>query len=42
MVCVCVCLGMYKTACSVMSVKYTPSSENTNGSFISPIPFNIL
>lgn len=25
-----------------MSVKYTPSSENTNGSFISPIPFNTL
>lgn len=36
------CLGMYKIECSVMSVKYTPSSENTNASFINPIPFNIF
>jgi len=39
---VCVCLGMYKIACSVTSVKHTPSINNTNRSLMNPIPFNIL
>lgn len=38
----CVCLGMYKIAGSVTSVKHTPSINNTNRSLINPIPFNIL
>lgn len=39
---VCVCLGTYKSACSVTSVKHIPSINNTNRSLINPIPFNIL
>lgn len=38
----CVCLGMYKIACSVISVKHPPSINNTNRSLTNPIPFNIL
>lgn len=38
----CVCLGMYKIACRVTSVKHTPSINNTSRSLINPIPFNIL
>lgn len=36
------CLGTYKIACSVTSVKHTPSINNTSRSLINPIPFNIL
>lgn len=36
------CLGMYRIARSVTSVKHTPSIKNTNRGLINPIPFNIL
>ena len=38
----CVCLGMYRIACTVTSVKHTPSINNTNRRLINPILFNIL